>query len=234
MRFCINHQGSPQRCWPPSGAASIDSITASPLSRSGPPASAGDWYEAVPVRLRDGTRTSAPQECGPGLGGQIPAIVAANASSFQMGPVNLQSGNNGTTVNLHGLNPAHPLIRGSSLASFAPAVLWQDQNNSTVKYDSNGYVDYKSCGGAHSLDDPCTNTLTDNKSPELDIQASPNIHLYGFVYQPRGAWATLQGGGGYAGPMQLITGALNVQGNANIDLLGLATPLTQTVVALIE
>ena len=170
----------------------------------------------------------------PGLGGQIPAIVAANASSFQMGTVNLESGNNGTTVNLHGLNPAHPLIRGSSLASFAPAVLWQDQANSTVKYDSNGYVDYKSCGGAHSLDDPCTNTLADNKSPELDIQASPDIHLYGFVYQPRGAWATLQGGGGYAGPMQLITGALNVQGNANIDLLGLATPMTQTVVALIE
>jgi hypothetical protein len=170
----------------------------------------------------------------PGLAGQIPAAVAASASQFQMGTINLQSGNNGTTINLHGLNPNHSLIKGTSLETFAPTLIWQDQANSTVKYDAQGRADYTSCGSGYSLDNPCTNTLTNNSSPELDIQASPNIHLYGVVYQPRGAWTTLVGGGGYAGPIQLITGSMNVQGNANVDLLGIATPLTRTVAALIE
>src|SRR5205823_1879443 len=97
-----------------------------------------------------------------------------------------------------------------------------------------GRVDYTSCGSGYTLDNPCTNTLTNNSSPELNIQASPNIHLYGVIYQPRGAWTTLVGGGGYAGPLQLISGALSVQGNANVDLLGLSSPLTNTVASLIE
>jgi hypothetical protein len=84
------------------------------------------------------------------------------------------------------------------------------------------------------LDNPCTRSLSNNSSPELDIQASPNINLYGIIYQPRGAWTTLIGGGGYASPLQLITGAVNVQGNANIDLLSLSRSLTRTVAALIE
>ena len=84
------------------------------------------------------------------------------------------------------------------------------------------------------MDNPCSNTLSNNSSPELDVQASPNIHLYGYLYQPRGAWTTLQGGGGYSGALKIITGALNVQGNANVNMGGVATPLTKLVVALIE
>ena len=170
----------------------------------------------------------------PGLASQVPSAVAANASLFPMGTVNFHSGNNATTINLHALNPQHSLIRGTSLETFGPSLLWQDQANSSVKYDANGRVDYTSCGSGHSLDIPCTNTLSKNSSPELDIQASPNIHLYGYLYQPRGAWTTLQGGGGYTGALKLITGALNVQGNANVDMLGLSSPITVTVVSLIE
>ena len=170
----------------------------------------------------------------PGLASQVPSAVAANASLFQMGTVSFNSGNNGTTINLHGLNPQHSLIRGTSLETFGPSLIWQDQANSSVKYDSSGHVDYTSCGSGYTLDSPCTNTLSKNGSPELGIQASPNIHLYGYLYQPRGAWTTLQGGGGYSGALKLITGALSVQGNANIDMLGLASPVTRTVVSLIE
>jgi hypothetical protein len=170
----------------------------------------------------------------PGLASQVPAAVAANGSLFQMGTMNFQSGNNGTVVNLHGLNPSHSLIRNTSLETFAPTLLWQDLSNSSVKYDANGRVDYTSCGSGHTLDNPCNNTLADNSSPGLNVQASPDIHLYGVIYQPRGAWATLVGGGGFSGSLQLITGAVNVQGNANIDLLGLSSPLTNTVAALIE
>jgi len=170
----------------------------------------------------------------PGLSSQVPSAVSANGSLFQMGTVNLQSGNNSTTINLHGLNPNHALIRNTPLETFAPTLFWQDQNNTSVKYDSNGRVDFSSCGSGYTLNNPCTNSLANNASPELDIQASPNIHLYGVLYQPRGAWTTLVGGGGYSGPLQLITGAVNVQGNANISLLGLSSPITATVAALIE
>ena len=170
----------------------------------------------------------------PGLSSQVPSAVSASGSLFQMGTVNLQSGNNDTVINLHGLNAQHTLIRGTSLETFAPALFWQDQSNSSVKYDASGRVDHNSCGSGYTLDNPCTNTLANNASPELDIQASPNIHLYGVIYQPRGAWTTLVGGGGYSGPLQLITGAVNVQGNANIDLLGLSSPITKTAAALIE
>jgi hypothetical protein len=151
-----------------------------------------------------------------------------------MGTVDISSGNNATTINLHALNPNHSLIKNTAYETFGPSLVWQDQGNSTVKYDSTGHVDYKSCGSGYSLDNPCTNTLSKNSSPELGIQASPNIHLYGYIYQPRGAWTTLVGGGGYNGPLKLITGALNVQGNAHIDMLGLSSPITQTVVSLIE
>jgi hypothetical protein len=170
----------------------------------------------------------------PGLASQVPGAVAANASLFQMGTVNFNSGNNGTTINLHGLNPQHSLIRGTPLETFGPSLLWQDQANGSVKYDATGHVDYTSCGSGYTLDNPCVNTLSKNGSPELGIQASPNIHLYGYLYQPRGAWTTLQGGGGYSGAVRLITGAVNVQGNANIDMLGLASPVTVTAVSLIE
>jgi hypothetical protein len=53
-------------------------------------------------------------------------------------------------------------------------------------------------------------------------------------YQPRGAFLTLQGNGNIRTPLQLITGALSLQGGPDITLLPIGNPLTRRVVALVE
>lgn len=143
---------------------------------------------------------------------QVPLALASIQSSLKFGTANFSSGTangNPTTINLHGLNAANSNVP-SNLQTLAPTLVWQDQRN---------------VYGAQN--EPAG-------SPELDLQASPNVHLYGVIYQPRGAWTTLTGGGGYTGALQLISGALNVQGNAHIELTAPLNPLTITKVALIE
>jgi hypothetical protein len=174
----------------------------------------------------------------PGL--QVPTKVAtyqAGATGdnrLQFGTAEFQTGSggqsNGTTINLHGLNPDANQVQSANMETYAPVLFWQDRRNSFVNHNGDGTVN-TGCGG---LDSPCTNTLSKTNSPSLTIQASPNIHLYGVIYQPRGAWTTLVGGGGYTGPLQLITGALDVQGNANINLTAPTNPLTIRLVSLIE
>ena len=163
----------------------------------------------------------------PGL--QVPGPVQSAASDFQQGQINITSGNNGTNITLHGLNPASPLIP-SALAPFVGDLLWQDQANSTVKYTSQGNVD-TSCG---SLDSPCQRTLTNPTSPQLNLKASPTLNLYGVVYQPRGAWTVITAGSGYSGPLQLITGAVQVQANATLNLTPPTNPIKFVAAGLIE
>jgi hypothetical protein len=54
------------------------------------------------------------------------------------------------------------------------------------------------------------------------------------VYQPRGAWTTIQGGGDYQVPVQLIAGAMRVQGNSNFSMVQPVTPVQRRMVALVE
>ena len=68
----------------------------------------------------------------------------------------------------------------------------------------------------------------------MQLQGSPTIHFYGAVYQPRGAWISISGGGDYQVPVQVIAGALRVQGNANFSMVQPATPLTRRTVALVQ
>lgn len=137
-------------------------------------------------------------------------MSSAVRSSLVYGTVNFQSGNtNSNTINLHGLN-VNNLPAGSNLTDYAPELVWQDRGNVYGK------------------------TGEPTGAPELDISASPNVHLTGVIYQPEGAWTTLNGGGGYDGPLQIISGALNMQGSAKIDLTAPVEPLTITKVALIE
>lgn len=175
---------------------------------------------------------------------QIPAPVhpawasraPSLASQLQFGTVELQAGNNGTYINLHGLNPNHATIQGSVLDTFAPTLLWWDQSNATVDHDIDGNV---VCTDV--AQDLCTDRtaasvppLHNPQSAELRFQASPSVHLYGTVYQPRGAWTTLIGGSGYSGPLQLITGALQVKANSNVNLVVPENVMNMTIVTLIQ
>jgi Flp pilus assembly protein TadG len=158
-------------------------------------------------------------------------------NDLKYGTVNIQAGNNSTYINLHGLNPSHASIQGTPLETFAPTLFWWDQGNSSVEHDINGnVVTSSSCGGGGTLDTPCPQSpaLAHIRSPELALQASPALNLYGTVYQSRGAWTTLIGGGGYSGPIQLITGALQVKANSNVNMVVPENTITITTVSLIE
>lgn len=174
----------------------------------------------------------------PGLSGNYPpALVSASSvlNSFGYGDVNLQAGNNPTIgINLHGLNVTSVNVP-SELKTFAPAVFWQDQGNSRVKYTSTGNIDTTSCGAGHSLDNPCTNSSMANSStPGMTLQAHPNTQMYGLVYQPRGSWVTFQGHGGISAPTMFVTGTLSLQGGASLQLLQSRDALKKRMVVLIE
>ena len=74
------------------------------------------------------------------------------------------------------------------------------------------------------------------------IQASQNgghagVNLLGTIYEPRGAWLTILGvlpGDTVAGPLQIITGALQMTLNTSLDLKALPHPASRLVGSLIQ
>lgn len=156
------------------------------------------------------------------------------------GKTRLQLGTNGR-LNIHGLNPelSTALDQNGELEGHRRFVMWQDRDNSVVQYDDLGHIVLDpNCPSPcpDPLDYPMPNPdpAFDSRSTELRIQASPSGQFYGVVYQPRGAYTYMQGGGGYSGPLQLITGAFRLQGGTNLNMGILNDPLTQRVVALIQ
>jgi hypothetical protein len=68
-------------------------------------------------------------------------------------------------------------------------------------------------------------------------QGSPNSYMQGVVYQPRGAYAVMNGGGSSAnvgeGKLQIFTGAIKFQGSSTLAMT-LATPVVRRIIALVE
>lgn len=181
---------------------------------------------------------------------QLPPMVAAIRDNLRFGTAEIQAGvaDDSTLINLHGLQ-GDPGAGGyqnvpSELRSFRPVVFWQDQANSTVKYTPDGNIDCGQlsgsgpCSSPYSLDDPKRTGIA-NGSPEMLLQATPRTNIYGLIYQPRGAYLTLQGSGKlsteeFQTPLQVITGALNVQGGPNVSLNRLNNGFRRKIVALVR
>ncbi len=165
---------------------------------------------------------------GQGRSISIPPLVAPIAADLKQGNAGFQAGANSQVgMTLHGLNKNSPNLP-AELQKFSEILMWQDQANSVVRYTDKGY--YMDCGGYI-----CANTsLVSNKSPELYLQGSPTSRMFGTIYQPRGAWTTVQGGGTYKVPVQLIAGALKVQGSAAFSMEKTTIPVTTRTVALVE
>jgi Flp pilus assembly protein TadG len=174
----------------------------------------------------------------PGLSNSYPPALSNAPSilnSFVLSDVNLQAGNNPTIgINFHGLNVTSANVP-SDLKPFAPAVFWQDQRNSRVKYTPDGNIDTTSCGSGHTIDNPCTNaSMANSSTPGMTLQAHPNTSFYGMVYQPRGAWTTLQGNGNIDSPTIFVTGAMSFQGGADLLMINSRDSLKKRIVVLIE
>ncbi len=167
----------------------------------------------------------------PGL--QLPVDLQSAGISLPQARAGILTGLE-PVITLHGLNKNSPYLP-SELSRFAPVVLWQDQANTTVKYQSNGKLDF-SCGGI------CSNLLSVPGTQQMVITASQvnghaGTNLYGTVYSPRGSWLTILGllpGDTVAGPLQIITGALQMTLNSKLDLQVLPTPPTRMVTGLIQ
>jgi Putative Flp pilus-assembly TadE/G-like len=167
----------------------------------------------------------------PGL--SLPAALSDTGLSLPQARAGVSAGLN-PIVTLHGLNAGNTSLP-SALAPFAPVLIWQDQANTTLKYSSSGLLD-TTCGGI------CSNILSAPGSQEMILQASqsgglPGVNLYGTLYSPRGSWLTILGvlpGDAIAGPMQIITGALQMTLNASLDAQQLPTPPTRLAASLVQ
>jgi len=167
----------------------------------------------------------------PGL--QIPTAITNIGLTLPQVTAGLQGGL-GYSVTLHGLNASNGAVP-SNLNNFAPVLMWQDHANTTLKYTSSGALDL-SCGS------PCANVLAVPGSQEMILQASTSgghagVNLFGTIYSPRAAWITELGllpGDTIQGPLQIITGALQMAINANLDVTPVPVPLTRRTVSLIH
>ncbi|MGE5646410.1 MAG: pilus assembly protein TadG-related protein [Acidobacteriota bacterium] len=164
-------------------------------------------------------------------GGALSAVAAAvpgGLPALTFGGTEFKAGSNSKSkVDLYGLNPESTLLP-ANLANFAPVVMWQDQANSNVKYTSSGDID-TSCG---SLDKPCTNPTSPAR--ELNFWAGQDAHWGGAIYQPRGAWSVVHATPGYKGALQIVTGAMDLQGSGDLELTSPTHPIERYVAALVE
>ncbi len=167
----------------------------------------------------------------PGL--TLPVDIQKSGLSFPQVQAGIQAGVN-PTITLHGLNASNASLP-AELKPFAPVLFWQDQSNTTLKYKSNGWLDL-SCGG------PCANVLSVPGSQQMVLSASQTAghagtNLYGTIYGPRGSWLTILGllpGDTVAGPVQIISGSLQMALFSSLDLQPLSTPVQRTITALIQ
>jgi hypothetical protein len=131
-----------------------------------------------------------------------------------------------------GLNSTPGSGLPAALEAFAPFAIWQDQQNSTVAYDSNGNVitgcGTPTCPGSNSPDNASRGSLT--------LWGGNNVgfNIIGALYQPRGAYTFIHSDSTLSGTAQLVTGGLDMQGSGGLNLLAPPIPLTKLIVTLIR
>jgi len=153
------------------------------------------------------------------------------------GEVQILAGQDDSLVALHGLNLDAGAVP-EELKDFRSVAFWQDQRDSSVKYTSDGYVD-ESCAAPGDAETACyyDGEESGNKydmSHRIWLQAGSNYQMWGVIYQPRGAWVHIQAADDYAGPIQVVSGGLDIGGTADVRLRGLDNPITIKTVALVE
>jgi hypothetical protein len=172
---------------------------------------------------------------GPNNANQL-LVAMAQQGWLTFGPANIQTSlGNATSTNPSGLNPNALSSLGApfpaNLQPFGGIVLWQDQANSTLQYAADGNVAL--CGG--SINNPVCPPkypATTSSPPQLTLPGAA-LGLNGIIYQPRGAWITVNSGAPLSGSLQIITGAVTSGGAINITQPPNIV-LKRRVVALIE
>jgi hypothetical protein len=163
----------------------------------------------------------------------IPSAFTGSGLSFPEVQAGLIAGVN-ASITLHGLNKDNANLP-TELKPYAPVLIWQDRANTTLQYQANGFLD-RSCGGV------CSHILSVPGSQQMivtagQISGNPATNLYGTIYGPRGTWLTIVGilpGDTVAGPLQIISGALQMTINATLDVDPVPNPPSRLLASLIQ
>ena len=152
----------------------------------------------------------------PGLSDQLSQISLYLPPDLGFGP--MQTDKNNDVVALNGLDrtqglPADKNPYGYSLSDFAPAVIWQDQQNSMVAYNPDGTICTSGCTAKGTA---YTSTIS---------MKHPTVNLTGVFYQPRGSQLALHFGvdSWPATGLQMFVGSIDMGGSGVINL---GTPST--------
>ena len=190
-------------------------------------------------------QASIPNYSYPGLSTQInafPELQTATANLMQ-GKAEIRP--DAGSVTLNGANNSSGALP-TPLSPYDGILFWQDRRNSTVLYKTDGSYN---CAPPFTA---CTKSQTqyqadrmiDNvESTEEEIGTnSGKITLNGTIYQPRGGILEIcancgtgsGGSGNLTSALQVISGALTLQGSINVNLTIPTRPFRRTVAALIE
>ncbi|MFM2125347.1 MAG: hypothetical protein RL328_1798 [Acidobacteriota bacterium] len=176
----------------------------------------------------------------PGLAAQMisPEIQLASASLYQ-GYIDLKAGNNSAFTLRGYVKTDGP----ASLEDYNGVLFWQDRRNSTVKYNLDGtyacagpdYVSGCAKSSAELSDDRVlVSNKQDSRVAQVNSTANFGTGINGVLYQPRGAWLSMQGNGDLSAGLQIVTGALRIGGGGDVTLNKPSIPLLQFIAALIE
>ena len=155
--------------------------------------------------------------------------------SLGFGDASFKAGNNpGSSVKLQGLRPDISTNVPDELETFGQLVIWQDQRNSNVVYNSAGQIYTGACagGGTGTINNPCTRAYSESRG--LEIEAGSKTAFDGVIYQPRGAWTTIWATSQYRGPLRIVTGQMILGGNSVLTLNSPTVPITTLTAALVE
>jgi hypothetical protein len=172
----------------------------------------------------------------------IKNVLNANPDLLMQGNVGLKTGTAGKVkINLNGIDNNASAGPALDLQEQQGILFWFDRRNSYVDYDQDGRfsgnLNPARCTNSSAS---CTNLEIPNpdhvigSSPEFFFEASNNASLKGIIYQPRGAWSRIDAGANYSGPLQLITGAINMQGSGTLNLGVPTLPFVRRTVSLVE
>lgn len=172
----------------------------------------------------------------------LPTAVQSMIGTLKMGPSFVQAGSQTVAFNLHGMNPDNAQVQAAGLDVYGPALFWQDRRNATVKYQADGnVVGGNECTGlAGSACRKTAGELTadgvNGDSTQFFYQGASRAKVFGVLYQPRGSYTWMQGGGttNDQGYLMIITGAIRFAGASRLNMQVPSVPVPRRIVALVQ
>src|SRR5262249_2676639 len=124
------------------------------------------------------------------------------------------------------------------LQNFGPMTIWQDQQNSPIRYDPQGYVVNSSGCGGDGGDRACPGLVNAARlNPTVSIKSGTSglFKMGGVIYQPRGSIFTFDANAQFNVDPRVVTGAIDMSsGTPDITITSPSFPITVLKPALVR